>query len=58
MTYLYECKQDECDEVNKTVEIDKTMDESGTPEICKECCHEMQRVYTTFAMKSADGFKS
>ena len=58
MIYLYECKQGECDKCNVTVEIDKPMAECSKPEMCEECANELQRVYTTFAMRNGDGFSA
>lgn len=58
MIYLYECKHEECEEFNNAKEIHKPMIESGRPEICESCNQEMRRVYTSFAMRNGDGYKS
>ena len=58
MTYTYECRMIDCKCRNEAVDVDKPMAESDREEKC-ECCGEvMQRIFTSPAVKTLDGFKS
>ncbi len=58
MTYLYECRNDKCNNYNKTVEIAKPVSESSKEEKCSECKEVLYRVFTSFGVKTADGYKA
>jgi len=58
MTYLFKCTQGECEKCNETVEITKPMADSSSEEFCEECKHPLERVFSSFGLKTAnDGYK-
>lgn len=54
MTYLYECAKCKSGEIT----IIKPMSESSKIEICTECKAELNRIFTSSGIKTADGYKT
>ena len=61
MKYEYKCVNSQdggCDELNKLVIVEKPMT-SNEISICDACGEDLQKIYSSFGLKTAgDGFKS
>ncbi len=58
MLYPYECVNDNCDNFQVEVDVDKPMAESDRKEYCEKCANEMNRVYKSFGARTSDGYKA
>jgi hypothetical protein len=55
--YEYRCVNESCEKFEDKVSVNKPMMESSRREICSSCLKTMDRVYSAFSVKTADGFK-
>jgi len=58
MKYNYNCKNEECPNMDKVIEIEKPMQEGGNPEDCENCGKEMSKIYGSTGIRTfGDGAK-
>jgi len=57
MKYLYKCKNKNCKNYNKVIEIEKPISKSSNKEYCELCNSELQKVFIATPIKTNDNFK-
>ena len=56
MKYDFKCQNEECFEHGITIEKDIPLNEYKEPN-CEYCNKKMERVYSSYSIKTSDGFK-
>lgn len=56
MKYDFKCQNEECFEFGITVEKEMSINDYKTPK-CEYCGKTMERVYSSYSIKTSDGFK-
>jgi len=54
MLYPYECKNKDCDLIDKKIIIDKPMSESSREEFCEKCDSKLERVWLSTSIKPSN----
>jgi hypothetical protein len=57
MKYEFVCDNPKCGEYGIPVTLEMHMSEVGTPQYCPHCKEQLRRVYSSFGLKTNDGYK-
>ena len=58
MTYEFKCVNLKCPNRNITLELNLPMHDAGKPQFCTKCSEILQKIFSSPAVKTGDGYKS